>query len=117
MRSLILAVLLCVCPKPGWSADWLTISLSAHGVTTLADGASSWGRPERNPVLRSADGTFGTRGAAIKAGLFGAAIARSLPARRDARWRRWAIVLNFAAAGLYAGIAVRNQVIARRHHR
>jgi len=113
-RWLFALALFCTQVTPGKGADWLAVSLTAHGAASLADGISSWGRYESNPLLRSSDGRFGSRGATIKSGLFGFTLATSLAVRKNRRWRKWAIVANVAAAAAYTGIAARNAIVTQR---
>ena len=99
MRLLLIFALL----LPACAADrvW-KVSLGAAGISSAVDAASSWGRPERNPALGA---RFGVRGAIIKVGIFAgtAALQAKMP-----RYRKAWTVLNFAAAGVSAGVAIRN---------
>jgi hypothetical protein len=76
---------------------------------TSADMASSWGRNEANPMLRSADGRFGARGASIKLAMTGAMIVpQYLVMKRAPGSQRVFTIANFLQAGVYTGVAVRN---------
>jgi len=78
---------------------------AAHG----ADVHSAWGKIEANPLLRSPDGRFGVRGAAVKSGLVaGHLTVQTLILRRWPKARKAATIVNFAAVGVVAVIAVRN---------
>jgi hypothetical protein len=87
---------------------WVASSIALLAATS-ADMASSWGRYEANPMLRSADGRFGVRGASIKLAMAGAIIVPQMFfMRRSPRWQRLFTIANFAQAGLYTGVAIRN---------
>jgi len=71
--------------------------------------ASSWGRNEANPMLRSGDGRFGAKGASIKLAMAGAIIAPQLfVMKRAPGSQRLFTIANFLQAGLYTGVAIRN---------
>lgn len=85
---------------------WSAASLAAAQV---ADAASSWRLQERNPLLRSGSGEFGYKGAAIKgATAAGMLLLEARFIRRHPDLARPFTVLNFVAAGVTSGIAVRN---------
>jgi hypothetical protein len=69
----------------------------AAGVCTTVDAARSWGQPERVPWMRQADGTFGARGATVKAGVFTALVISQQPVK-EKHWVKWA---NAGIAGAY----------------
>ena len=78
---------------------------AAHAV----DMHSAWGKYEANPLLRSADGRFGPRGAVIKSGIMaGNLTVQTLLLRKWPKARKAATIINFAAAGAIGVIAVRN---------
>lgn len=52
---------------PKWMSPYRMAQFALVGAAA-ADIASSWGCAEANPILRSADGRFGGRGFALKAG-------------------------------------------------
>ena len=82
----------------------------AHGL----DVHSSWGKHEANPLLQSADGRFGTRGAAVKSGIVaGSLTVQMLLLRKWPKARKAAAVANFAAAGVIVGVTVRNCGVSR----
>lgn len=92
---------------------WWKIHLADSGVhlaATSLDAASSWGRPEMNPLLRSADGRFGGQGLAVKLAVFGGAelvkwtLLRN-PRRRDSRLVR---SISIVPGAVLTGTAVRN---------
>lgn len=77
------------------------------GATSL-DAASSWGRVELNPVLRSSDGRFGARGLGIKLGIFaGVELVKWRLSKRYPR-ERWVRALSLGPAAAFGGVAVRN---------
>lgn len=91
--------------RAGWWRAHLADSALHLGATSL-DMASSWGRPELNPLLRSADGRFGARGLTVKLAVFGGVeLVKWRIARRHGKFAR---VLSLAPAGAYTGVAVRN---------
>jgi len=72
---------------------------------TTADAASSWGRPEINPVLGH---QFGARGIAVKAGLMGGVLALQEFSVRRGMNPKAAAALNFAGAGVFGYAAIHN---------
>jgi hypothetical protein len=86
---------------------WLSVAAVAGAA--LFDVASSAGKYEANPLLRSRDGTFAGRGVAIKLGALGAGLAAQyLLFRNQPRTPNTVSFVNFAAAGALSGVAVRN---------
>jgi len=83
---------------------WLA-SLIALNAAQAADVATSYGQAEANPVMRSAGGRFGGRGAAIKAGTM--AGLDLLQAKTPKHRKLWTI-LNLAAAPVVGYVAARN---------
>jgi len=101
-----LGALLLFC-SPAWGADraW-KVSLVTMAGASAADWASSLGHWESNRLASGADGRFAARrGAAIKAATFAASTAIQC---KTPRHRKLWTALNFAAAGVYAGVAIRN---------
>lgn len=95
-------------PRRHTSRLWVASCIALLAATS-ADMASSWGRNEANPMLRSGDGRFGARGASIKLAMAGAMIApQFFVMRRAPGSQRLFTIANFAQAGLYTGVAVRN---------
>lgn len=73
------------------------------------DCASSWGKYELNPILRSHDGTFGARGLSLKMGITAGTIAAEwFIKRKSAKAETFLIPLNLSVTGLFAGQAVHN---------
>lgn len=84
-------------------------SVAALTAAHVADTHSSWGKYEANPLLRSSDGRFGLRGAAVKSGIAaGNLTVQTLILRKWPKARKAAAIINFAAAGVIVGIAARN---------
>ena len=116
---LTLAMVLGLAGALGANAEsrWVKIyhaSLAAVVAGSACDAASSWGKGELNPVL-AANGTFGARSLALKAGISGAVlIPQALVRRHAAGAAKPLAVLNFAAAGVFGTVAAHNLGIARR---
>lgn len=90
------------------------VSVAALVGASAADLASSWGRPELNPVLalRGQSSRFGWQSAAVKLGITATTllIQRTILRRRP-DLRKQLTVSNFLAAGAMGGVAIRNQAI------
>lgn len=86
-----------------------TISLLTLTAIQIADVASSYGRPEANPILANSAGRFGGRALALKAGMVGGLEFSQLfmLRRHPERAKRMAIV-NFVVSGLLTGVVVHN---------
>gem|GEM_PF-3481402 len=77
-----------------------------------ADLASSWGRPEVNPLLSpgAAGGRFGWQAATIKLSLAaGSLVIQRFVLRRRPDLQKTFALSNFIAAGAMGGVAIRNQ--------
>ena len=85
---------------------WSVAILAASGV---ADVASSWRRPEANPVVAGSGSTFGAGSVAIKLGLVGSSflLERVVLRHRPDLYRRVAW-LNFGIAGAQGAVVGRN---------
>jgi len=84
-------------------------SVAVLTAANVADVHSSWGKFEVNPLLRSADGRFGVRGAVVKSGISaGTLTVQALVLRRWPHARKAASIANFVAAGVVCWVAVRN---------
>jgi len=83
-------------------------SIVAMTAGTAADAASSWHKHESNGLLASSDGTFGAKGAGIKAGLAGGMLLPQIIFRKHHDWRSAFAIGNFAEAGIFTGTAVHN---------
>ena len=96
-------------PEP-ISTHW-KISAVALSAGAALDVASSWQRPEANPVYRGGNGRFGSKGIAIKAVIIGGNLALQYVVLKRTNWkpaRKICIAVNWIAAGTQAGVAVRN---------
>ena len=85
---------------------WSLAMLAASGA---ADAASSWRRPEANPVMAGPGSTFGGGSVAIKLGLVGSSVLleRLVLRHRPGLYRRVAW-LNFGIAGARAAVVRHN---------
>lgn len=90
-----------------------TISIAALLGGTTMDAASSWGKAETNPILRSANGTFGMRGLMIKGGLAGAVIAPEILMRNNEEAKKKFAIVNFIAAGVFSAVVLHNMTIPK----
>jgi hypothetical protein len=88
-------------------ALWIT-SIVAMTAGTAADAYSSWHKQESNSVLASSNGTFGTKGVAIKAGIAGGVLIPQIVFRKHRDWYLAFAVSNFAEAGIFAGATAHN---------
>lgn len=88
------------------------ISVAAATTGVMLDVASSWGHYEAQPLYRSFNGRFQTKGAVIRIGMLGAALVAQKIARKRAPKnkfvRRTLTVLNFAVCGSGTGAAIHN---------
>jgi hypothetical protein len=82
------------------------------GGTTM-DAASSWGKSESNPLLRSANGTFGMKGLMIKGGLAGAMLAPEIMMRNNEDAKKKLAIVNFIAAGVFSAVVFHNLTIPK----
>jgi hypothetical protein len=92
-------------------------SVAALAVTNIMDVKSSWGKRELNPALAGSGGTFGARGALLKAGIVGGAVALQFLILRHGPSKslcRALAAINFGGAGLVGSAAVRNWSVADR---
>lgn len=85
-----------------WIASIVTMSAAS-----AADAKTSYGLYEMNPVLRSGDGRFGTKGIGIKVGITGAVIVVEVLTRKRMR-KAWTMG-NFMLGGVYGASAWRNE--------
>jgi hypothetical protein len=86
---------------------WIS-SLFAVAAASGIDAASSWGKPERNGLLASSDGTFGMRGAAFKGAMVAAVIVPQILLRHHKKLRTQLAIENLAEAGFFTGVAIHN---------
>ena len=74
---------------------------------SVADAATSMGKGELNPALRSPDQRFGARGIEIKSGIVAGTLLTGWLATRK-HSRAPAVVANFATAAVYGATALHN---------
>ncbi len=92
-----------------------TLSVVMLGAATAADMASSWkfsrdGYRESNGLLANGNGGYGTKGAAIEAGVIGASLlVQHYLVKRHPSLRLPLAISNFAVAG-FQGFNVRHNV-------
>lgn len=85
---------------------WSVAILAASGA---ADVASSWRRPEANPVLAGPGSTFGVGSVAIKLGLVGSSfLLQRLVLRHHPDLYRQVAWMNFGIAGAQAAVVRHN---------
>jgi hypothetical protein len=98
-------------PGSKWGSKWndpYRWSVAAVSVATAADMASSFkfssdGQKEANPFLKSPNGLYGAKGAAIEAGMVGGSlILQHYLVRKHPRLRVPLMVGNYALAGFQA---------------
>lgn len=90
------------------SATLWKVSIATMLAASAFDAASSMGKSEQNPLLRGSDGTFGTRGVAIKFGLVGASLAPQILFRNRKDLRRLFTLINFGDTAMFTTIGVHN---------
>jgi len=110
-----------------WPAAWLlalllTFTVAARAqtweISTAAliashalDSASSWGRPEANPLMGR---TFGPRGLGVKvAAVGGLVLVEHRTIRRYPGARRRFAVFNLVCTAAVSAVAIRNWVVAK----
>jgi hypothetical protein len=100
MKALVI-VALCVAASVGTAAEWRSrlfrVSQAIYIGANAADIASSRGSWETNPLLRSSDGRFGSRGIAIKGGVLAGILATQWICHRKLGQR---VELPFTATNL-----------------
>jgi len=84
-------------------------SIAILAASSVADVASSWRRPEANPVMAGSGSTFGAGSVAIKLGLVGSSfvLERLVLRHRPDLYRRVAW-LNFGVAGAQGAVVAHN---------
>lgn len=89
-------------------------SVAALGAASFLDVHSSYGKFESNAVARSSNGRLGMKGVGIKFATFGALLGfESMVSKRYPDFVGKATVANFALAGAWTAVAVRNYGIAK----
>jgi hypothetical protein len=94
-------------PHHNTSKLWM-ISVAGLIGANAFDAASSWGKYESNPLLRSSGGQFGAKGLGLKAASIGGLIVPQLLFHKRHGLERTFSVLNFSLAGMYSGLAIHN---------
>jgi hypothetical protein len=97
--------------NPAHTSKLWTASCFLLVAGTSLDVASSWGKYEANPLLRSSDGRFGAKGLSLKLAITGAILVPQYMMRNNPTVRKLFTFTNFAQAGMYTGIAARNFTI------
>jgi hypothetical protein len=90
------------------SATLWKVSIATMLAASAFDAASSMGKSEQNPLLRSSDGTFGTKGVALKFGLVGASLVPQMIFRNRKDLRRLFTIINFGDTAMFTAIGVHN---------
>lgn len=90
------------------SATLWKVSIATMLASSAFDAASSMGKSEQNPLLRSSDGTFGTKGVALKFGLVGASLVPQIIFRNRKDLRRLFTIVNFGDTAMFTAIGVHN---------
>lgn len=113
MKGISLLILLAL---PALAGDnWYRVSAVTVVASSVTDIVSSYGSPEGNPRMRSADGTLGKKGVVMKAvttrGLLVShyvvmKIAKGKPIEKKAK--RLCTAINFALAGVGGVVTARN---------
>jgi hypothetical protein len=87
---------------------WKFSALALAGALA-ADSASSWGRPELNPLVRGNAGRFDARSFGLKASIAGGGLlTQYLLLRKAPQAEKAAAWTNFGAAGLLGAAAIHN---------
>lgn len=90
------------------SATVWKISIATMLAATAFDAASSWGKSEQNPLLRSSNGTFGAKGLAVKASLAGISLVPQLIFRNNMGLRKIFTIINFGDTAMFTAIGAHN---------
>lgn len=85
-------------------------SVTAVAAASIADAATSLGKGESNPALRSPGGTFGARGIEIKLAIVAGSTAIGWLVTRH-HSRAIPAIANCGMAGVYGAIALRNSKV------
>ena len=90
-------------------SKWWKISSFVLAAAVAADVQSSWGRQELNPLLRNGNGRFGVQGFALKSVLVGGTLgAQYFLLKKHPGASKYAMISNFAIAGVLGGAAITN---------
>ena len=87
-------------------------SLAAVAGSSAFDAESSWGQREFNPILAGQNSRFGIRGVVVKTAMLAPAYAVQIAfVRNHPRYAKALSVVNFACAGVFTAVAVRNMKV------
>ena len=86
---------------------WVVSCLALIAATSF-DSASSWGKYEGNPLLRSSDGRFGAKGLMIKSAIGGGSLVPQILFHKHRKMERVFTIANFVQAGWYTGVGIHN---------
>ncbi|MGA2186457.1 MAG: hypothetical protein ABSH47_25860 [Bryobacteraceae bacterium] len=85
------------------------ISVASVLGANVMDIASSYGKQEANPLLKGSGGTFDARSVMLKSSLLGGLqVSNFLLVRKHPELSKRAMVMNFVATAVFAGLAVHN---------
>lgn len=85
-------------------------SVAALVAGNVADVASSWGRPEANPILARNHSNFGGSALAVKSGITGGMLVfQYFMTKKHPETKKSFMWTNFVSAGILGGVAARNQ--------
>jgi hypothetical protein len=91
---------------------WLG-AIAAVVAANAFDAGSSWGKRDGNSFLASPDGTFGAKGASIKAGMTaGIIIPQILLLRGKSDLKKRVAIVGYAEAAFIAAVSVHNLGVA-----
>jgi len=94
---------------PAFGQKAWKVSFAALAAGTTLDAASSYGRPELNPVLAGPNGQFGVKGIAIKGGItVGIFLVERYILKRHPDMERTFTTLNYSVGATYTSTAIRN---------
>lgn len=102
--ALLVALAVPAFGQKAWKASFATLAAG----TTL-DAASSYGRPELNPVLAGPNGQFRMKGIAIKGGVtVGIFLVERFILKRHPDMERTFTMMNYSVGATYTSTAIRN---------
>lgn len=110
MRLFLALLIACTLSAESRWAKVYRASVAAVAAGSIADAATSLGKGESNPALRSPGGTFGARGIAIKSAIVGASAGIGWLVSRH-HSRAIPAIANCGMAGVYGAIALHNSKV------
>jgi len=90
---------------------WVASMLSIVAATGF-DAGTSWGKREGNSLLASSNGTFGSKGLSIKAGVAAGVIVPEILFRHHKDLKSKFAIGNLAEAAVFSGVAIHNMGIS-----